>query len=285
MTVTEAEIREIVNKILKNAEGWDDRKELPPIPVETSARHVHLTAEAAKALFGSGTLTEKRKLSQPGEFLAQERVKLVTAKGELTNVAVLGPERSHVQVELSATDCKTLGIDAPVNLSGKLSGAGDVLIIGPAGIVKADEAVIIAKAHIHMTPADAATYGVKNGQTAAVRINSRRPITLEDVIVRVSDSFALAMHIDFDEANAALADKSTTGTILLECRERACASEKAESPDCTNAVRITGKKLITEADARMIAPDCGEVHIPAGVIITPAAKDVFTSRHSRIVTD
>ena len=289
MTVTEAEIREIVNKILENtqAEGRSDGKALPPIPVETSARHVHLTAEAAKTLFGGGALTEKRKLSQPGEFLAQERVKLVTAKGELANVAVLGPERSRVQVELSATDCRTLGINAPVNLSGDLSGAGDVLIIGPAGVVKADGAVIIAKAHIHMPPADAETYGVKNGQTASVRINSRRPITLEEVAVRVSDRFALAMHIDFDEANAAMADKNTTGTIQFAagCGEKTCALEKAAPPDCAKTVRITGKKLITEADARMIAADCGEVHIPAGVIITPAAKDVFTSRHSRIVTD
>ena len=184
------------------------------VPVEVSARHVHLTQEAVEALYGKGhKLTKKRDLSQPGEFLAEERVKIVTSKGEFANVAVLGPARKATQVELSMTDCKALGVKAPVNLSGDLSGAGSVVLIAPGGMVKADGAVIVAKAHIHMTTKDAAEFGVADGQKVRVHLNSPRPITIDDVLIRVKDSFALAMHIDFDEANAAAVSGNVTGTI------------------------------------------------------------------------
>jgi putative phosphotransacetylase len=186
-----------------------------PILVEVSARHVHLTQAALETLFGPGyALHNKRSLSQPGEFLSDERVKLVTGKGEIANVSVLGPVRKAVQVELSATDCRQLGIQAPVNLSGDLTGAGDVLLLGPAGYLMAKGAVIIAKAHIHMTPDDAAHYGVKDGEVVSVKLSSPRPVTLDDVPIRVKPNFFLAMHIDFDEANASMADKNTTGQIL-----------------------------------------------------------------------
>ena len=184
------------------------------VPVEVSARHVHLTQEAVEQLYGKGhKLTKKRDLSQPGEFLAEERVKIVTSKGEFANVAVLGPARKATQVELSMTDCKALGVKAPVNLSGDLSGAGSVVLIAPSGMVKADGAVIVAKAHIHMTSKDAEEFGVADGQKVRVHLNSPRPITIDDVLIRVKDSFALAMHIDFDEANAAAVSGNVTGTI------------------------------------------------------------------------
>lgn len=184
------------------------------VPVEVSARHVHLTQEAVECLYGEGHhLTKKRDLSQPGEFLSEERVKIVTAKGEFSNVAVLGPTRSAVQVELSLTDSKSLGIKAPVNLSGDLSGAANVLLIGPKGIYRADQSAIVAKTHIHMTPRDAESFGVKDGQKVRVQLQSDRPATLDDVIIRVKDSFSLAMHIDFDEANAAGVTGDTTGKI------------------------------------------------------------------------
>lgn len=185
------------------------------IPLEVSARHVHLTREAMAVLFGPGSvLTQKRALSQPGEFLSEQRVKLVTAKGVIDNVAALGPERSAVQCELSMTDCRTLGINAPVNLSGNLSGAGNVIIVGPAGVLEAKGCVIVAKAHIHMTPADAAQFGVSDGQHVRVAVNSKRPITLDDVVIRVKDSFSAAMHIDFDEANACAYDKNASARIV-----------------------------------------------------------------------
>ena len=184
------------------------------VPVEVSARHVHLTQEAVEALYGKGhKLTKKRDLSQPGEFLAEERVKIVTAKGEFANVAVLGPARPATQVELSMTDCKTLGIKAPVNLSGDLTGAGNVVLFTPNGMVKADASAIVAKAHIHMTPKDAQTYGVHDGQKVRVHLDTPRPITVDDVIIRVKETFALAMHIDFDEANAAAVAGSATGYL------------------------------------------------------------------------
>lgn len=189
-------------------------KSSAPVPVEVSARHVHLTQEAVEQLFGKGhQLTKKRDLSQPGEFLAEERVKVVTGKGEFANVAVLGPARSAVQVELSMTDSKALGIKAPVNLSGDLSGAGSVVLISQTGMYKADGSAIVAKAHIHMTPKDAAAFGVRDGQKVRVRLKSPRPITIDDVLIRVKDSFNLAMHIDFDEANAAAVSGDVAGYI------------------------------------------------------------------------
>ncbi|MBQ8783559.1 MAG: phosphate propanoyltransferase [Clostridia bacterium] len=207
--MNENQIREIVARVLSSLDNSE-----ATIPVEASARHVHLTKEAVETLFGKGTtLTKKRDLSQPGEFLSEQRIKLVTAKGEIANVAVLGPERKAVQVELSLTDCRTLGIKAPVNLSGDLSGAGDVYLVSECGIYNATKSVIVAKNHIHMTPTDAAKYGVSDSQSVKVRVKTSRPVTFEDVIIRVNQNFALAMHIDFDEANACCLDKNSKGKI------------------------------------------------------------------------
>lgn len=184
-------------------------------PVEASANHVHLTTAAAEALFGAGAgLTRDRELSQPGEFLSGQRLKLATLKGELGRVAVLGPERAAVQVEMSLTDLRRLGIKAPVNLSGDLTGAGDVCLVGPEGSVWAKGCVIAARAHIHMTPGDAARFGVADRQEVKVRVEGERTVVFEHVIVRVSGKFALAMHIDFDEANACCLGKDSRGVIV-----------------------------------------------------------------------
>lgn len=208
--MNENEIRSIVAKVLSQI--GDDKK---PVPIEASARHVHLSKEAVELLFGAGaTLTKKRDLSQPGEFLSEQRLKLVTAKGEIANVAVLGPERKAVQVELSMTDCRTLGIKAPVNLSGDLSGAGDVYLVSERAVLDAKGSVIVAQNHIHMTPADAEYYGVTDGQSVSVKTNTSRPVSFDNVIIRVNKNFALAMHIDFDEANACLLGKNDTGKIV-----------------------------------------------------------------------
>ncbi len=225
---SEKDIRDIVVSVVSEAMQTADapqkqkekttaQTEQQPIPVEVSARHVHLTREAVEKLFGKGyTLTKKRDLSQPGEFLSEERVKIVTNKGEFSNVAVLGPERSAVQVELSMTDTKTLGLHAPINLSGNLTGADDVILISKTGMYNATGTVIVAKAHIHMTPMDAAVFGVRDRQSIRVRLESARPVTLDDVIIRVKDTFKLAMHIDFDEANAAAISGEAQGFIVHE---------------------------------------------------------------------
>ena len=219
---SEKDIRDIVLSVIKEVKDKDsctcvatDIANQLVIPVETSARHVHLSKTALEQLFGAGyQLKKKRDLSQPGEFLSEERVKVVTVKGEFSNVAVLGPVRTDTQVELSLTDCRALGISAPVNLSGDLTNAEDVLLIGPNGIYEAKRSAIIAKAHIHMTPQDAKTLGVKNGQTVAVRIRSARPVTLNQVVVRVKDNFSLALHVDFDESNAAAVTSQTDCVIV-----------------------------------------------------------------------
>ena len=215
MKMNEYEISQIVRQVIEKSGLSQATASGGDVLIEASARHVHLTVEAVEALFGKGMrLVKKRDLSQPGEFLSEQRVKLVTPKGEIVNVAVLGPERKAVQVELSATDCRQLGINAPVNLSGDLNGAGSVMIIGDKGFLDAKQSVIIAQNHIHMTPDDARRFGVSDGDHVKVRANSQRPVRFEDVVIRVSPKFSLAMHIDFDEANACLLGKDTKGTVI-----------------------------------------------------------------------
>lgn len=202
---SENDIKQIVADVLRSSgfNGAGNCKGME-IPVEISARHVHLSKADMEALFGANyTLTRKRDLSQPGQYLCEERVKLVTEAGQIANVAVLGPERKETQVELSLTDARTLGLKAPIRLSGDLRNAADVIIVGPKGVITAKGSVIIAKAHVHMTPADATRYGVEHGQSVSIRMGTERSVTLNDVQIRVSKDFRLAVHIDYDEANAA----------------------------------------------------------------------------------
>ncbi len=190
-----------------------ETKDLPGFLVEASGRHVHLTQQAIDVLFGEN-LHEKSPLSQPGQYASKERVRLVTAKGEIDNVVVLGPPRDAVQVEMSLTDARILGITIPVNLSGDLKGAADVILVGPKGIYNAVGSVIASKAQIHMTPEDAKLYGVEDGDSVAVRLETERPVTIDDVIIRVSDKFSLAMHMDYDEANACSYKKGDMGYMI-----------------------------------------------------------------------
>ena len=171
------------------------------IELEASGRHVHLTREAALTLFGH-PLTPKRPLSQPGQFVCQERVRLVTPKGSIDREAVLGPERRTCQVELSATDCVVLGIDAPVRLSGVTAGSPGIVLESESGQIRLSDGVIIAPRHIHMTPEDARVRGLSDRATVQLRTLTRRPLTFEEVIVRVSPEFRTYAHLDYDEANA-----------------------------------------------------------------------------------
>lgn len=213
---TESDIKKIVESVvLQYTVAQQPSVTGSTVMVEASARHVHLTNEAVEALFGKGEkLTPKKYLSQPGEFLSEQRVKIVTYKGMLSSVAVLGPERSATQVELSFSDAKALDITLPINLSGNLNGAADVLLVGPCGVWQANGAAIAAKAHVHMTLEDAARYNVKDGDMISVTVGINRPVIFQNVVVRVSPKFALAVHIDIDEANACALDKDTRGTIL-----------------------------------------------------------------------
>ena len=186
------------------------------ILVETSARHIHLTDEAVKALYGpEATLVVKKMLSQPGQFAtANDKIKLVGPKGEMM-VSVLGPTRPANQVELSFTDARALGLkDVPVRESGDVAGTPGLKLIGPAGELEINEGVIIAKRHIHFNPQEAADFGVENGQIVKVRIQSERTTIYDDVVCRVSPKYALAMHIDTDECNAACAFGVVYGEIV-----------------------------------------------------------------------
>jgi len=184
--------------------------------VETSARHVHLTTQTLEALFGAGhRLTKKKDLSQPGQFACEERVTVAGPKNKLANVSVLGPVRSADQIELSATDARSIGVDAVVRESGDVKGSPGCVLIGPAGEVTVSEGVIVAKRHIHLIPKTAEEQGFANGQTVSVKISSNgRSGILGDVVIRVREDFADAMHIDTDESNAVLAAPGTVGEVI-----------------------------------------------------------------------
>ncbi len=187
--------------------------------IETSARHVHLSKEHIDILFGAGhELTFKKALSQPGQFACEERVTVVGEKKEIKNISILGPARSATQVEVSLTDARTLGVKAPVRESGDIAGSGACKIIGPCGEVEISEGVIAAKRHIHLTPEAAAEMGVKDKQIVCVKIDSDgRKTIFGDVVIRVSDKFAPAMHIDTDESNAAGCVPGMMGEVITDC--------------------------------------------------------------------
>ena len=183
------------------------------VELEASGRHVHVTKEQAQRLFGHG-LTPKRPLSQPGQYLANERVTVVGPKGRFENVAVLGPERSAAQVEISLTDGRTLGITPPVRLSGKIEGSPGAILEGPMGTVPLERGVIAAQRHIHMTPEDAARFGVQDKQVVRLQTYTDRPVIFGDTVVRVSKDFATFVHLDYDEANACGYRPGDLGRIL-----------------------------------------------------------------------
>jgi len=184
--------------------------------VETSARHVHLSQDDLEALFGKGySLTPKKYLSQPDQFASEERVNISGPKGEIKNVVILGPVRKSTQVEVSLTDARTLGITVPVRESGDTAGSAACTISGPKGSITLSEGVIAAKRHIHLTPDEAAVFGLSDKQVVQVKLTSKgRSLVFGDVVVRVSDRFAAAMHIDTDEANAAGLSGAVYGEII-----------------------------------------------------------------------
>jgi len=184
------------------------------IEIEASARHVHITREQAIALFGH-ELTAKRPLSQPGQFLANERLTVRGPKGEFKNVAVLGPERKEAQIEVSLTDARALGLDVPIRPSGDIQGSPGIHLVGTRGTVQVMQGVICAQRHIHMTPEDAKSMGVCDKQEVRLQVFTKRPLIFEDVQVRVSDKFDTYVHLDYDEANACGWESGDLGRILL----------------------------------------------------------------------
>ena len=183
------------------------------IDLEASGRHVHVTKEQAIALFGH-PLTPKRPLSQPGQYLANERVSILTPKGEFQNVAVLGPERKEGQVEISLTDGRALGVEPPIRLSGEVENTPPISLLGPKGRVDLPRGLIAARRHIHLTPADGEKFKVRDKQVVRLQVFTRRPCIFEDVVVRISPTFAPAVHLDYDEANACGFQQGDLGRIL-----------------------------------------------------------------------
>ncbi len=186
------------------------------VEMEASGRHIHLSRAHVDALFGVGyRLTPVKDLSQPGQFACKERVTLVGPKGELKNVVVLGPERSESQVEISLTDAVALGISPPVRQSGDLVGTPGLTVRNGERMITLDHGLIAAQRHIHMTPEDAARWGVSDNQTVRLRTFTARPAVFDAVVVRVSHKFCTMVHLDYDEANACGFQKGDRGMILL----------------------------------------------------------------------
>ena len=183
------------------------------VELEASGRHVHVPAEQAQRLFGHG-LTPKRELSQPGQYLCNERVTVIGPKGAFQNVAVLGPERKEAQVEVSLTDARALGLNPPIKPSGDVAGSPGAILQGPRGQVELKQGVIAAQRHIHIRPEDAARMGVKDKQIVKLQVFTKRPLIFEEVQVRVSPDFATFVHLDYDEANACGFCPGDLGRIL-----------------------------------------------------------------------
>ena len=183
------------------------------VELEASGRHVHVTQAQAQVLFGH-RLTSKRPLSQPGQFLANERVTVVGPKGSFENMAVLGPEREDAQVEISLTDGRVLGVQPPVRLSGDVKDSPGAVLKGPLGQVILPQGVIAAQRHIHMTSADAKRFGVRDKQVVRLQTYTGRPVVFDNTVVRVSDRFATFVHLDYDEANACGFQNGSLGRIL-----------------------------------------------------------------------
>ena len=174
------------------------------IPVGVSGRHVHLSRAHLDALFGPGyELTKKKDLSQPGQYASEETVDIMTTKGAFTRVRILGPVRKETQIELALTDAVKLGINPPIRDSGNVAGSPGVVLVGPNGTITLDQGAIAALRHIHMTPADAERFGVKDKDIVKVECLGERGMIMGQVLVRVNDQYALEMHVDTDEGNAA----------------------------------------------------------------------------------
>ncbi|MEG6586040.1 phosphate propanoyltransferase [Dendrosporobacter sp. 1207_IL3150] len=185
------------------------------ITAGVSARHVHISREHLDILFGEGyELTVMKDLSQPGQFASNEKVDIVSEKGTFKGVRILGPERKQTQVEVSLSDAMKLGLKAPVRDSGDVQNSPGVTIVGPKGSVQLNQGVIVAMRHIHMTPTDAAEFGVSDKEIVQVRCGGERGLLFDNVLIRVNDAFALEMHLDTDEANAAMCKTGDTMELI-----------------------------------------------------------------------
>lgn len=289
--MNEEYIREVVSRIVadyaKAANTETVPQDVTTVPVEASGKHVHLSVSDLEKLFGKGyELTKVRDLTQPGQFVCKERVTLSGPKGRLENVVVLGPVREHTQVEVSLTDCRALGIDAPVSMSGDLSRAADILIVNGTSAVMAAKSAIVAANHLHMTPDDAKAYGLENGQKISIKVGSARPVVFSDVTVRVSRTAGLSFHIDYDEANACGYRKGDRGIIVGTGTDCLCAAAQKAPPvqqsGCCTPDIFEGRLLQERHIMNLARQGSEEILLQKGTVVTPLAKDLAKSRKIKI---
>ncbi|MGE6414158.1 phosphate propanoyltransferase [Planococcus kocurii] len=271
-------IERIVGEILAklNLSETESATTLPTnaFPIDVSARHIHLSQEHLEVLFGKGyELTKKIDLSQPNQFAANETVVIAGPKGSIERVRVLGPARALTQVEVSFTDAFKLGVKAPIRESGDVAGSAAFTVIGPKGSLNLEEGLIVAQAHIHMEPKDAARLNVSNNEFVNVEVDGNRPITFRKVKIRVSDRYRLEMHIDTDEANAGFIGKGAIGRIIRSGEESSPTDAREEIREIlVNKQYLFKKKLLSKDDLREIEES--EILIEKGTIVTALAYDV-----------
>ena len=294
--INEELVRQIITKVVSGYQEQNkvQAEEKPPviktvtcpvseqdveILVEASARHVHLTEEDIETLFGKGyKLTPVKKLTQVGQFACKERVTLIGPKNIYRNVAILGPARKETQVELSLTDARFLGVNAPVRMSGDLRDAADMIIATEKESIAAKGCAIVAQNHIHMTPDQAKQWCFTDGEEVSVKMSTARPLTFDGVVVRVSETAGLAMHIDFDEANACLFKDGDMGLIKRSrCGTTAqinLPKMKGEEKKLEMAVAIN-KRFITEEDIKKALKNVNYsgLTLPKAAILSAPAKD------------
>ena len=294
--INEELVRQIITKVVSGYQEQNkvQAEEKPPviktvtcpvseqdveILVEASARHVHLTEEDIETLFGKGyKLTPVKKLTQVGQFACKERVTLIGPKNIYRNVAILGPARKETQVELSLTDARFLGVNAPVRMSGDLRDAADIIIATDKESIAAKGCAIVAQNHIHMTPDQAKQWCFTDGEEVSVKMSTARPLTFDGVVVRVSETAGLAMHIDFDEANACLFKDGDMGLIKRSrCGTTAqinLPKMKGEEKKLEMAIAIN-KRFITEEDIKKALKNVNYsgLTLPKAAILSAPAKD------------
>ena len=270
-------LKAIVEKVAARYSGYSSALVHPqPIPTGVSNRHVHLSEADMEALFGEGyVLRSQRSLSQTGQFAAVETVSIAGPDGCIENVRILGPVRKQTQVEVSGNDTYKLGIFAPVRESGNLSGSPDITVIGPKGSVHLEEGLIIAKRHIHMTPADARKYGLEDGESVQVRTNGERGLTFDQVVVRVNDEFVLEFHIDIDEANASGIKHGDTVNIVAYANYESIGKRDDRAKIKRNSNNCQVISLVTEDIVRSASKSGTSLVLKTGAIITPLAKDAI----------
>ena len=289
-------ITNLISTVLSKLTGFGYNVVNPSaIPLGVSNRHLHLSESDLAVLFGAGyQLTELKPLSQPGQYAAKELVTIVGPRGAIENVRVLGPVRKQTQVEIMRSDCFKLGVSAPLRESGSLSGSAPITIVGPKGSVSLREGAIVAKRHIHMSPADAALYGVKDGKIVSVRTNGERGLVFDNVVCRVSEKFKLEAHLDMDEANAADL-KNGDGLYLITdsfgekvqpAPVAAPPAPAAPAPAPVKAAPVHAyESLITEEMCKKAAALGEPIYATADAVFTPLAKDVIYEKELEVIRE